>query len=241
MKNKKKTNEEAVPFDGTMPEGTPIPEEKKANNKKRKKVVIVSVFLALCIIGASGWYLLYGNPALLNQTLQDIRGQVVGTNGNEESYVFYPVDYDLDVTTVREYMELDRDLHYKDGAETIMITDANVEFYGPDVQFLKQYFTCAIAGDYETYNSLFTDHYYETNKPYSSFTQQMIYDITIEKLSQDDTEAGTIYGYNVSYKIYQNNGTFRSDIGSDGARTQYFELLESEGTVLIDSITSYVQ
>ena len=238
MKNKKDTREEPLPFDGTMPEGTPIPAKKKSGTKKRKKVTIISVFLVLCVLGGAGWYLLYGNPALLNRAFQNLHDHAADT---EEEYIFYPADYDLDVTTVREYMELDRDIHYKNGAETILITDTNAKFYGPDVQFFKQYFASVITGDHETYNSLFTSHYYETNDPHSGFTQQMIYDITIEKLSQDNTDAGIAYTYNVSYKIHQNNGTFRRDIGSDGARTQRFALLESDGTVLIDSITTYMQ
>ena len=136
-------------------------------------------------------------------------------------------------------MELDRDIHYKNGSETIMITDANSEFYSQDVLFFRTYFDYAIHGDYEAYNALFTEHYYETNEPYHSFTQQMIYDIEVEKLSETDNDRGKIYTYNVSYKIYRNNGTFRNDIGSDGAKTLYFELLETDGTILIDRITYY--
>ena len=188
MKNKKQ-KEEAIPFDGTMPAGTPI-SEKKPNTKKRKKVVIVCILLVMCILGAVGWYILYGNPNLLSQTFQDIRQHIVGMYGSQQSYIYYPIDYDLDITTVKGYMELDRDIHYKDGA-------------------------------------------------YYSFTQQMIYDIEIEKLSVSESEKGILYAYNVAYKIYRNNGTFRNDIGSDGAKTLYFELLESNGSILIDRITYY--
>ncbi|MCI8610889.1 MAG: hypothetical protein HFE66_03070 [Clostridiales bacterium] len=237
MKNKQQ-REEAIPFDGTMPAGTPI-SEKKPKTKKRKKIVIVCIALVLSLLGAGGWYILYGNPNLLSQTFQDIRQHIVGMYGSQQSYIYYPIDYELDITTVKGYMELDRDIHYKDGAETVMITNANLDFYGPDVQFFKRYFDYAINGDYAAYNQLFTEYYYETNEPYYSFTQQMIYDIEIEKLSVSESEKGVVYAYNVAYKIYRNNGTFRNDIGSDGAKTLYFELLESNDSILIDRITYY--
>lgn len=228
MKKKSKNMEEAI-----------SEKQHKSKSNKNKKIAIVCVFLILCLFGSIGWYLIYAKPDMLNQTLQDIRTHITGMYGCEQSYIYYPIDHDLDITTVKEYMELDRDIHYKNGSETIMITDANLEFYDKDVQFFKTYFDCAIRGDYEAYNALFTPHYYETNEPYYSFTQQMIYDIEIEKLSEAESTQGTVYAYNVSYKIYRNNGTFRNDIGSDGAKTLYFELLESDNTVLIDRITYY--
>ena len=243
MKNKKREKivEEAIPFDGTMPAGTPIPkgEKKKPQSKKRKKIIFICILLAMCLFGAGGWYVLYGNPDILPNAFQEIRQHVAGMYGSQESYIYYPIDYDLEITTVREYMELDRDIHYKNGPETVMITDANLEFYGPDVQFFRRYFDYAISGDYEAYNQLFTDHYYESNEPYYSFTQQMIYDIVIEKLSATESTKGVLYAYNVTYKIYRNNGTFRNDIGSDGAKTLYFELLQSGDSILIDRITYY--
>ena len=238
MKNKE-NREQAVPFDGTLPEGSPIPEQPKKKNKKRTKIAILSVFLAMCLLGGAGWFLLYGDPGVLDRAFGNIRNHVVGMYGSEGSHLFEPIDYDLDVTTVREYMDLDRELHYKDGGETVMVTDANLEFYGKDVQFFKRYFALVIAGDYDAYNAQFTDHYYETNEPYYSFTQQMVYDILIEKLSVKEEAGRTVYAYNVSYKIFRNNGTFRNDIDSDASRVLYFELVESGGTVKIDRITYY--
>ena len=67
----------------------------------------------------------------------------------------------------------------------------------------------------------------------------MLYDIEIEKLGEDKTESETRYRYDVSYKIFRNNGTFRNDIGSDASKTLYFELTKSGGKVLIDKIDYY--
>lgn len=239
MKRNKKHKEEPIPFDGTALKDAPIPDiQPSIKSNKKKKIAVICVVL-ICLLGGICWYFVYANPNALNQTFQDIRNHITGMYGSRQSYIYYPIDHDLDITTVEGYMELDRDIHYKNGSETVMITDANSDFYSQDVLFFRTYFDYAIHGNYEAYNALFTEHYYETNEPYHSFTQQMIYDIEIEKLSETNNDRGKIYAYNVSYKIYRNNGTFRNDIGSDGAKTLYFELLEADNTILIDRITYY--
>lgn len=155
------------------------------------------------------------------------------------SYNFYPSIYDLDVTTVPEYMDLDRYLYYTVAGNTIAITNGNYEAYGNAVAFFGEYFKTVIAGNVEKYNSYFTDHYYESAKPYELFAPQMLYDINVEQLSRtvSDTDGSITYAFNVSYKIYRNDGTFRNDIPSDASKTLYFELLEKDGNIKIDRIT----
>ena len=97
----------------------------------------------------------------------------------------------------------------------------------------------SIGGEYNEYNKLFTEEYYKSNEPYYSFTQQMIYDIRIERLSETVIDGEDVFYYNVSYKIHKNNGTFRNDIGSDGSKTLCFKLVNKNGTILIDSINYY--
>lgn len=154
------------------------------------------------------------------------------------SYIFYEPDYSLDVTTVDEYMERDRLLYFKNGAEEFGI-DGDAEKYGKDVLFFQKYFELVIGGKWEEYNGLFTDLYFETNKPKGRFAPQMIYDMRIEKLwEKEDTDERL--AYNVSYRIYKNNGTFRNDIDSDASKTLYFELVLEDGEYKIDRITYYV-
>ena len=141
MKKNKKNIEEPIPFDGTVPENTPLPDvqpNKKSN--KKKKIAVVCVLL-VCLLGGICWYFIYANPNVLNQTLQDIRNHITGMYGSKQSYIYYPIDHDLDITTVEGYMELDRDIHYKNGSETIMITDANSEFTVRTYCFLERILT----------------------------------------------------------------------------------------------------
>lgn len=155
------------------------------------------------------------------------------------SFNFYPTDYDLDITSYPEYMDLDRYVYYTVNGESIAITDGNYAKYGSAAVFFGKYFDTVIAGDSETYNTFFTNHYYETNEPHWEFAPQMLYEINVEQLSREvsDKDGSIRYAFNVSYKIYRNDGTFRNDIPSDASKVLYFELLEKDGTVLIDRIT----
>ncbi len=73
------------------------------------------------------------------------------------------------------------------------------------------------------------------------FAPQMIYDIHIDQLSESTDSAGvTTWTFEVGYKIYRNDGTFRNDIPSDGSRPLIFTLIgDARGNVLIDSIERY--
>ncbi len=225
----------------------PIPDEgstSSANNKKsknKKKIAILTAFLSLCVLGAVSWILLYCIPEKDVNPMFDSEKQeeIIGMYGSTQSYIYYPIDHNLRVMNEREYLDLDRSIYYTKGAETIAITDEDFENYTADVQFFQKYFNHAIMGEYEAYNNLFTENYYKSNEPYYSFTQQMIYDINIEKLGEGTVRGMDSYSYNVSYKIHKNNGTFRNDIGSDGSKTLNFTLVKQENIILIDSIDYY--
>ena len=233
MENKKITVDESPELDTS-------PAEKKPASKK-KKLIIIIVFASLVVIGALSWFLLYGisdkdiNP-MFSQDKQD---EIIGMYGSTQSYIYFPIDYDLDIMTESEYLDLDRCIYYTEGAETFSLNEYPLEELDLDMQFFFKYFELAIGGEYNEYNKLFTEEYYKSNEPYYSFTQQMIYDIRIERLSETVIDGEDVFYYNVSYKIHKNNGTFRNDIGSDGSKTLCFKLVNKNGTILIDSINYY--
>ena len=235
MSEKTKDNDMPELLDGELPAGVPVMTEAeeaewKRKNKKKKMIAGISIFLAVGIIS--------GALLLVEPFAKGKLGETLGMYGSNKSYNHYPADYDLDVTTVKEYMELDRDIHMVRGGETYIL-DTSVN-NTPDIEFFIEYFDCAINGRYEEYNDMFTARYYKTNEPYIRFAPQMIYDIKLEKLSESYSDGKTHYTYNVTYRIYKNNGTFRNDIGSDGAKTLFFGLIEDNGVVKIDRITYYV-
>lgn len=238
-KDKNIIDEAPVPDNGT---DAPVSSDTKKKNKKQK-IVLICVFLGFCIVGALSWFLLYGLPEKNSNPMFDPERleekDAIGMYGSTQSYIFYPIDHDLDIMTEKEYLDLDRNLYYTRGSETVAVTEDSYKYYSDDVLFFVEYFKLATAGEYEKYNALFTENYYESNEAYYSFTQQMIYDMHIEKLDEDNRDGTDYYTYNVSYRIHKNNGTFRNDIESDASKKLLYTLVEENGTILIDSINYY--
>lgn len=208
--------------------------------RKKQKTVILTVFGAMCLIGLISWYFIYINPSALQRSEDKTpEKETVGMYGSTQSYIFYPADEELDAEAAAKYKELDRELYFTFGAETIAIDTENTENLNEDVKFFYDYFQTVMKGDYTTYNTLFTDKYFETNEKTCDFTRQLLYDMKIEKIYEETAGGYKTYYYNVDYKIYRNNGTFRNDMGSDATRTLYFTLKSINGSVLIDSIEAY--
>ncbi len=214
---------------------------REASQKLKKKILIVAAGL-----------LVFAVLALL---LIPILDQTINKPAEEEStsrhntVIYYDPEYDYDIMKDKEYLELDRYIYYKDARtnETIILLEKDIPGYGPAMVTLKTMIDAIIAGDHETYNSLFSSHYYavEGREPEAPFTMQQVYDILITRVEITDVineEIGkyTQYEYTVEYKIHKNNGTFRTDLGHDDSRKQYFILSDSTGDdVLIDQILGY--
>lgn len=209
---------------------------------KRNIIIVLASMLVFAVVGslALGW---------LNQLEADKQAEEQETMGRPSSIDFYPyIDYDYNVMKDPEYLDLDRYIYYKNGDtnETFIIEekDINHNNYGPAVQTLKKMIDAIIAGDHETYNSLFSANYFavEKNQPEEDFTMQQVYDIMFTKVKvtdivDDKLGRYTQYEFEVEYKIHKNNGTFRTDIGMDESRRQYFVLSDSTSDkVLIDQI-----
>lgn len=220
------------------PENTTVAEQiAVSNEKKKKKKKMIIAILVMALLGGVSWVLLE-HPEIFNF----LGNRTTSMYSDDiKTFLFYPVDFDIDITADNTYMGLNRYVHYTKGAETHGITDGNYAKYGPVVEFFGVYFSTIINGSTSTYNTYFTDNYYKTNTPYEPFPPQMLYDIHIEELSATENENKTItYAFDVSYKIHKNTGTFRNDIGSDASKVLYYELIQyPNGRILIDRITYY--
>ena len=162
------------------------------------------------------------------------------------SIIFATPDYEYDIMQDEEYLQLNRRIYHCDERSglTEELTGKNIGGYGPAARVLREAINAIIAGDSDAYNSLFSDNYYAKNEPESPFTMQRLYDIKITKVNETikSGEKGkyTQYEYEVEYKIRLNDGTFRTDIGHDESKKQYFILSDSvTGDVLIDQILDY--
>lgn len=160
----------------------------------------------------------------------------------EKIYLVAP-DYKSDIYKNDIYMSKNRYITYIDEPFTAIITETNNE-YGQIGQFFLDYFKTLTDGDAVIYNTFFTDVYYEdkNNAAYKKFTMQKIYEAEVLLLSETLINDGskydswTRYTFKVSYKIMENDGSFRSDMPSDIAVPQIFELLYDGATYKINSI-----
>ncbi len=160
------------------------------------------------------------------------------------SVIFYTPDYEADILKDTDYLSLDRDFRLKQGLNTTTLDPKKMNSYSPAVKVLYELVNAVINGDAEAYNELFSDRYVNDpkNPPLEDpFTMQRVYDIVITKEREQavsDTESGKYneYIYSIEYKISKNDGTYRTDIGHDAARPQYFLLTDREGSVKIDRL-----
>lgn len=176
-------------------------------------------------------------------------------NGGEEeetkklppsSIIFATPDYEYDIMQDQDYLQLNRRIYHCDDRSgmTEELTDKNVTGYGPAAAVLRAYINAVIAGDADALNALFSENYFANHEAEPPFTMQRLYDIKLTKINEtivaDEKGKYTQYEYEVEYKIRLNDGTFRTDIGHDESKKQYFVLSDSvTGEVLIDQILEY--
>ena len=140
MSNKRDTDMPEL-LEGELPEGTPVMSEEeeaqlKKKNKKKRMIAGIAIFAAIGIVS--------GVLLALEPWAKSVFGETLGMYGSNKSYSNYTPDYDLDVTTVEEYMELDRNIYFINGGEKFIIEDSADNT--PDIDFFIEYFDCAING-----------------------------------------------------------------------------------------------
>ena len=141
-------------------------------------------------------------------------------------------------------MDLDRQIYYADPytGVTVSVDRDSYWEHGDGFELLCHMIESIIAGDHEKYNSFFSDAYFEVEDEKEQFTPQKLYNITITLHSTEQiNEEGASYTseiYIVEYMIRQNNGTFRTDVGSDAIRKQLVVVTDREGEMRIDTVSS---
>ena len=211
-------------------------QEGKSRKPFKKKLLVGLIILAAILL------LMYALTLILPYIFSRV------LNGSEEeqtaAFNFYEPDYAENIFDDEEYMTLIAEGIYKydNAANTITpINSENAINHGVAVKFLTEFVDTIINGDSAAYNEFFSDAYYKTNAPKEKFTMQKIYDATITYYSIESVSEGgsnyTKYIYKLKYSIFENNGTFRMDIGED-QKTQYIVITDREGELLIDAIST---
>lgn len=203
-------------------------------SRKKLKRNIILFFVLLCV------FLIISYSALsLMESFVARRDE-----DHSSSYIFYPSDYEKDIFADPEYLGLNRYITVVDGPLAITVTDGDFGSHGEVVAFLaEKYIDSIIKGDAETYNSCFSEKYYQDNEPLERFTMQQLHNITLTLEDTEKIEDGEgeymLYGYRVEYMIHCNNGSFRYDLHSDSIRPQYLVISDRTGEYLIDKVITF--
>jgi hypothetical protein len=210
---------------------------KESTRKLKRNMIIVLVCMAMFAVVAI-------------PLIRILDGLQNGENEEEtkklppSSIIFATPDYEYDIMQDNDYLQLDRRIYHCGSGMTDVLTDKNISGYGAGAVVLRAYINAVIAGDADTLNTLFSENYFANHEAEPPFTMQRLYDIKLTKVSETLVagEKGkyTQYEFEVEYKIRLNDGTYRTDIGHDESKKQYFVLSDSvTGEVLIDQILEY--
>lgn len=209
------------------------PEDRRdaaADKKKIKRIalIVLSAFLVLAAI--------YGALLAVDDLLEPEYSEA-----SYEDYRFYEADYSKNILEDKLYLSLNRNIYFERMGSESVLTKENAIGISLAADLFFDYFDCLVKGDYENYSSFFTQECLESKNftlP-ERFTMQGIYDVHINMYRSDvvDEESDTVREiYEVSYRIFENNGTFRSDILPDETRTLVFEINITKGVAKINAI-----
>ncbi|MBR3894468.1 MAG: hypothetical protein IKJ35_04905 [Clostridia bacterium] len=226
--------------DEMLPRETAETECEKIRKESKKAGRRLWIVLG-CVLGALVVMLVA--VGILDRVLR--REEPIGVpDGTYEFCTTYPgniMEYDA-------YLQLNRQVSYCDIPSgyglTQSITEENRKEFDQKVLFLYDYLQTVIAGDAEKYNTYFNETFFEHNEKKTSFSPQMLYNMKITYSEFETADNGDkLMTYILEYMIFQNDGTFRKDVGSDGSRPQYVTLrVGTDGTILIEKIvTKYDQ
>lgn len=219
-------------------------ENKKRQGRIMSKKVVVCIVAAMLLCA-----FLYGAIAVVESGWL-VSVELEDTN---KGFIFNPVvDYGYNIMEDAGYLRLLADeplISYCDLSTGVTETIApeNYDDQKEAVKFLINLVLCIQSGDYEGYYNSFTDAYraveLEKNE-YAEleFTMQQVYSAVITCVSEVENEqTGTLSCvYRLKYKIRNNNGTFRTDLGSDSYREQELVILNSasDPTLKINSVST---
>jgi len=211
-------------------------------SKKTKKTILISwgIIVALLIV-------FWGISYILSNIDENLNKSPI-YDPNAQTIIFHEINYDEDIFEDSVYMGLDRNIYIFDlnTGVTESLEEHDYTNYGKDVKFMADFINYIILGNAEGYNDCFNEDYYSEidNEPKESYTMKKLYNIKLTKITEEKIDNGeyTEYVYYLEYMIFQNNGSFRMDIGSDASVAQYITLNDKYGDIKISElIRAYYQ
>ncbi len=196
----------------------------KRDASSSKKIIKIAL-----IVIASALALLLALAAVLPLIEKALEPEV--ETSEFADYRFYEADYNANILENELYLNCSRGINFSNENTEYVLNETNSANISPSAKFFYNYINCIINGDYESYPSFFTEEYINNDKSDipEKFTMQGLYDIYIDLYAPatrkvvDGVELSCEV-YEVRYRIFENNGTFRRDILPDETRTIVFEL-----------------
>ncbi|MBE6613625.1 MAG: hypothetical protein E7632_14155 [Ruminococcaceae bacterium] len=212
------------------------PAELKARKKKRMATALI-VMCAIALVG-----LVFLN---MDISMDDIFGEreivqhVYDGDGVHRISLWDP-DWDTDIFELPRYLDKNRLLTYAENGMAISM-DSDFSDYGEPIQLFADYFSALQHGDAEAVCAFYADSYFETHDRWEKITMQKIYDMRVEYLKNADAKSDgktvTNWYYKVTYKIMENDGTFRNDLISDAERAQYYVITDDGYSLKITDVS----
>ena len=211
----------------------------KAKKKKRAAIAIA----AMCAICVVGMFFMNSETLtfdFLEKTETDVVQHVYSADGVHRISLWDP-DWETDIFERGDWLDKTRFVTYVEGGMEITIVDDDHAAYGEPVAMFADYFDALMHGDAEAVCAFFAEEYFESHKRWEKITMQKLYDMRVEYLKNADVvENGvtkTKWYYKVTYKIMENDGTFRDDLISDATKAQYYVLTDDGWEMKITDIS----
>lgn len=222
--------------------------EQKSNiDKKARKRRVAIIVAVLCLAAVVGMFFLNSDLkfdfSFSGSSTPDETVQHVYDGSGQHRLSLYDPDWESDIFTNEKWLDKNRYISYAENGMQVMLIDGDFSAYGEPVELLADYCDALMHGDAERLNGFYSDDYFSTHDRFERITMQKLYDIVIEFLSEEDvTENGKIvskYTYKLTYKIMENDGTFRNDLISDGEKPQFYTIIDDGAKLLITDVKNY--
>ena len=174
------------------------------NKKMRKKLLIaLSVTISVVVILVSVLFIV--------KALQEKNNAF----SLPDSY-FYPT-HQGDIFEYDDYLQKRPDvIFFCEDPDGIGRTTDNLEDFPLEALYLRDFLQIMMHADVDAYNNCFNEIYYKNHQKQVAFSQQMIYEAEIRYASEDKSSNGErTVTYYLCYKLYENDGSLRRDVGSD--------------------------
>lgn len=226
---------------------------KPRNLKKKRLIVLIGTLLVLLL-------LVLLNSIDFESSPTENASEEPYTPETYYAYYFVDPDYESNIFEDSSYQKLDQTISYTYNGQTVdlknSLKNGTAEIYDPPFgDFFVKYFS-ALAKGFEGsnntklgFNAYYSEVYFRNHSPFGKFAPQKVYDIDVRRITdpqtitEEEKEEDAIYigctitSFEVRYRIYNNDGTFRRDILGDDILVQYIDLLgDRNGNYTINSV-----